>query len=378
VRIERTDAAHAACLALVGRLDAAWSESVAAALEDAIRMGRPRIELDMRETTFVSSVGIGTILRALTRFRAVGGTLVIVGASDPVRDMLRVAKLDALLGLRAEPVRPATVRESREIGDGWSGSIERTAAADVPAPLARVQRGSVAVGPHAVALGHVALAPDEPSAAGLYGDGLVAGGTAVVLPADAPRADCMASTDAGTVTVQARDALVANAEPSWHGHFEAAGAGTVAGAVTVSSIARALVRALGGPVAFVACGECAGAFGAWARSSPDLWAAAPGAMPPDELRRAIRFAGEPMHRGETMVAVAFASGDAAGPCLHAHVAVTGYRPMPQQARAVTAAGQVLAEQPLRAVMHALRAADGTESSFVRGSLWAFRTEGGPA
>lgn len=376
MRIDRTDAAHAACLALVGRLDAAWSESVAAALEDAIRLGRPRIELDMRETTFVSSVGIGTILRALTRFRAVGGTLVIVGASDPVRDMLRVAKLDALLGLRAEPARPAAARESRPIGDGWTGSIERTAATDVPVPLARVARGSVQAGPHAVALGHVALAPDEPSASGLYGDGLVAGGTAVVFPADAPRPDCMASTDAGIVTVQVRDALVANAEPSWHGHFEASGAGAVA--VTVSSIARELVRTLGGPVAFVACGECAGAFGAWARTSPDRWNAAADAMAPDDLRRAIRFAGEPMHRGETMVAVAFASGDATGPSLHAHVAVTGYRPMPQQARAVTAAGQVLAEQPLRAVMHALRAADGTESSFVRGSLWAFRTEGGPA
>lgn len=374
MRIERTVAEDAVRLSLVGRLDSAWSEPVAAALEDAIRMGRPRIELDMRETTFVSSVGIGTILRALTRFRAVGGALVIVGASDPVREMLRVSKLDAMLGLRAEPARPAAARESRPIGDGWTGSVERTAAADAPVPLERVARGTVQAGPHAVALGHVALAPDEPSAGGLYGDGLVAGGTAVVFPADAPRPDCMASTDAGTISVQVRDALVAIAEPSWHGHFEAAGGA----AVTVSSIARELVRALGGPVAFVACGECAGAFGAWARSSPDRWVAGTDAMTPDDMRRAIRFAGEPMHRGETMVAAGFASGDASGPALHAHVAVTGYRPMPQQARAVGAAGQVLAEQPLRAVMHALRAADGTESSFVRGSLWAFRTEGGPA
>jgi anti-anti-sigma factor len=375
MRIERTVAEDAVRLSLVGRLDSAWSEPVAAALEDAIRIGRPRIELDMRETTFISSVGIGTILRALTRFRSVGGTLVIVGASDPVREMLRVSKLDAMLGLRAEPARPAAARESRPIGEGWTGSVERTSAADAPVPLERVARGTVKAGPHAVALGHVALAPDEPSAAGLYGDGLVAGGTAVVFPADAPRPDCMASTDAGTISVQVRDALVAIAEPSWHGHFEAAGG---AAAVTVSSIARELVRALGGPVAFVACGECAGAFGAWARSSPDRWVAGTDAMTPDDLRRAIRFAGEPMHRGETMVATGFASGDASGPSLHAHVAVTGYRPMPQQARAVGAAGQVLAEQPLRAVMHALHAADGTESSFVRGSVWAFRTEGGPA
>ncbi|MFM9145571.1 MAG: STAS domain-containing protein, partial [Phycisphaerales bacterium] len=95
MRIDRTDAAHAACLALVGRLDAAWSESVAAALEDAIRLGRPRIELDMRETTFVSSVGSGPILRARARFRAVGGSRVSGGACVPGRARVRVARLEA-------------------------------------------------------------------------------------------------------------------------------------------------------------------------------------------------------------------------------------------------------------------------------------------
>ena len=99
MRIERTETADTVRLALDGRLDSSWSESVAAALEEAIRLGRPRIELDMRDTSFVSSVGLGTIVTAFTRFRAVGGTLVIVAATEPVRKMLAVSRLDGLLGL---------------------------------------------------------------------------------------------------------------------------------------------------------------------------------------------------------------------------------------------------------------------------------------
>jgi anti-anti-sigma factor len=390
VRIERTETAEAACLALSGRLDAAWSEPVAAALEDAIRLGRPRIELDLRETTFMSSVGIGTILRAVSRFRAVGGTLVVVGASDAVREMLRVAKLDGLLGLRAAPAAARANERARTIGGGWTGSIEPTGAPDVPAPVRFVRAGTLTATPNSIAVGHVALAFDAAGAAGLFGDGLAAGGTVAVFPAEAPRPDCLASSDAGAVKVQLREALVADAAPTWHGHFEQPADGR---AVTVGALAGALVRALGGPVAFVACGECAGAFGAWARTSPDQWPGPPTDMPPEAMRRALRFAGEPMHRGESMVAVAFAAsadglaalapdvaaalpdqGD--GLRMHAHVAVAGYRPMPRQSREVTAAGQLLAEQPLRVVMHALRSPDGPESAFVRGSAWAMRIGGG--
>lgn len=390
MRIERTDTADAACLRLSGRLDAAWSEPVAAALEDAIRLGRPRIELDLRETTFMSSVGIGTILRAVTRFRAVGGTLAVVEASDAVREMLRVAKLDGLLGMRAAPAAAPAHDRARAIGGGWTGSIEPTGAPDAPAAARLVRAGTLAATPHAIAVGHVALAMDAASASGLFGDGLAAGGTVAVFPADAPRPDCLASSDAGAVRVQLREALVADAAPTWHGHFEQSAGGPP---VTLAALAAALVRALGGPVAFVACGECAGAFGAWARTSPDRWPAAPAAMEPEAMRRALRFAGEPMHRGESMVAVAFAAlaegvaglapevadaladqGD--GLRMHAHVAVAGYRPMPRQSREVTAAGQLLAEQPLRVVMHALRSPDGPESAFVRGSAWVVRIGGG--
>jgi hypothetical protein len=49
--------------------------------------------------------------------------------------------------------------------------------------------------------------------------------------------------------------------------------------------------------------------------------------------------------------------------------------VPRSTRDILAAGALLAEQPLRAVMHALHV-DGQETHFVRGSVWAMRL--GPA
>ena len=48
-------------LTLEGRLDSAWSEPTAVALDDAIRLGRARVELDLSAVTFISSVGIGVL-----------------------------------------------------------------------------------------------------------------------------------------------------------------------------------------------------------------------------------------------------------------------------------------------------------------------------
>ena len=77
-----------------GRLDAAWSEPASTALDGAIRSGRSRIELDLAGVTFISSVGIGVILRANARFRAVKGVLTIIAASESVRDMLKISRLE--------------------------------------------------------------------------------------------------------------------------------------------------------------------------------------------------------------------------------------------------------------------------------------------
>lgn len=387
-------------LILEGRLDASWSDTVAAALEEAIRSGRPRIELDLSAVNFVSSVGIGVILRANSRLRAVKGVLAITAASDAVREMLRISKLDFLVHAAA----PAAVRTSAAItrfGRGWSGEYESIAPPAERASAEFVRTATVTLDANTLALGHFALASGLDDARGHFGEGLAAGGTVAVAPAGAPRPDCLASSPDGKapdhfISFVARDALVLRGRPALRGTFER----TPIDRVGIRAFASALCDAAGSAVAFIAIGECDGALGAWARISPDGWSRPVSAMADEEVRAHLRFAGEPMHAGESLAVVAVACPRALAHtlapevrtqlaeigdlCFHAHAAVVSYRPVPRSTRDILAAGALLAEQPVRAVMHCLHldehagrpietAVDTAfETAFVRGSFWAVR------
>lgn len=378
-------------LVLEGRLDASWSDTVAAALEEAIRSGRPRIELELSAVSFISSVGIGVIVRANARFRAVKGVLAITAASDAVREMLRISKLEFLVhaGAPAARVQHATAR----FGRGWTGEFERVAPDSERAVAEFVVAGGVTLDAGTLALGHFALAGCAEDACGHFGEGLAAGGTVAVAPAGAPRPDCLASSPDGKkpdrfVSFIARQALVVRGRPALHGAFERAPGDRVA----LRAFATELCAAAGTAVAFVAIGECDGALGAWARVSPDGWTRPVAEMGADEMRSHLRFAGEPMHAGESLAVVAVACPvtlastlpaevranlvDHGGLLMHAHAAVVSYRPVPRTTRDVLAAGALLAEQPLRAVMHCLHAgAPAAETGFVRGLFWAMRIGG---
>ena len=381
-------------LSLEGRLDASWSDTVAAALEEAIRSGRPRIELDLAAVSFISSVGIGVILRANARFRAVKGVLAITSASEAVREMLRIAKLDFLL--HATAAAPKASHPTTKFGNGWSGEFEALAPAGDRAQIEFVRAATVTLDAGTLALGHFALAGSADDARGHFGEGLAAGGTVAVAPASAPRPDCLASSADGRrpdhfVSFIARDALVVRGRPALQGTFER----TPVDRLPLRALARALCDAAGSAVAFTAIGECDGALGAWARISPDAWARPVSQMSPDEMRAHLRFAGEPMHAGESLAVVVVACPKElagtlpaeiaanlvdSGPLLmHAHAAVVSYRPVPRSTRDILATGALLAEQPLRAVMHALHLDEAggaaPETCFVRGSFWAMRIGG---
>ncbi len=364
-------------LVLDGRIDAAWSEAVTAALDEAIRSGRPRVELDLSAVTFISSVGIGVLLRASSKLRKVNAALSVTQASSAVREMLRAAKLEALLAV-AQPVAAAAT-ESRSFGDGWTGSLftlEARQSGSVGS-LQCIDNGPVQIDASTVAIGHFALATDAASAHGLFGEGLIAGGTLAVAPAHSPRPDCLAITGEHTLTCMARHALVARGAPSFRAVFE----GTSQHPVRLSSLAREVRRAIGGSFAMVAVGESAGAFGAWARQSPDEWTKDPAHMNAAELRAALSFSGELMHAGESLTAVVFARSTQEASSevsdLHAHIAVNAFRPIPRSTSDITAVGALLSEQPLRSVMHALQGREQEESAFLRGSCWIVRLEDTP-
>ena len=396
MKIERSQSGATTMVRMRGRLDAAWAEYALGELDLAVRSGANRVELDMVGVEFMSSVGVGVLLKTMAKLRAVHAVLVVTSASAGVAEMLRIAKLDRMLALgdataAAAPATPAPAPAIELPGTGLASGLV-SAPAD-PMTLRRV--GSVA-GPapidcsiQGVALGHLALAGDAAGAAGHYGEGIVVAGTALTNAAPANRVDALVG-QGHAVRAWAIDALVAEGVWGWAGWFDASAA--PAGHVTLSDLCARMVQLAGGPVAGMVAGECAGIVGCWARTSPDEWPMSVREMDATAIRGCLRFAGDPMHAGETGIAAFVASADArdglpdavAAPVdgirLHAHVAVAAYRPVPRGS-ASSAVATIIAEQPLRTVVHAVRTAD-AETAFVRGAVFfgrvAMPAEGGEA
>src|SRR5688572_2795919 len=84
-------------LAIVGRLDGYWAEHLDTGLADAVREGHHKLRLDLSEVSFVSSAGIGVLVKFYKRLEAIHGALVIVRASVPVRTVLDMTRLTAML-----------------------------------------------------------------------------------------------------------------------------------------------------------------------------------------------------------------------------------------------------------------------------------------
>jgi len=84
-------------LSLDGRFDASWSEYVGSAIETAIQRGEHHIEIDLGNVHYMSSAGIGVLLKYRKRLAGVGGSLRVINPVDDVLSVLRLMKLDELL-----------------------------------------------------------------------------------------------------------------------------------------------------------------------------------------------------------------------------------------------------------------------------------------
>jgi len=84
-------------LAIVGRLDGYWSDHLASALDEEIRHGRHHLLLDLSEVVFLSSAGIGVLVKSYNELDSMRGSLTIWKASERVRNVIEICGLDQLL-----------------------------------------------------------------------------------------------------------------------------------------------------------------------------------------------------------------------------------------------------------------------------------------
>ena len=82
---------------LRGRLDANWSDYLGKAIDDAVRAGSHRIELNFRHVDYISSAGLRVLFKFHKALKAVQGRLTIAEPSEAAYKILRLAGFDEMI-----------------------------------------------------------------------------------------------------------------------------------------------------------------------------------------------------------------------------------------------------------------------------------------
>ncbi|SBS73592.1 STAS domain-containing protein [uncultured Microbacterium sp.] len=87
----------AAVVAVSGRLTATGAPRLRQAVDDAVAAGTPRVVIDMSDTEFIDSSGIGALIGGLKSTRLADGDLRIAAVPEAVRRVLKLTNLDRVL-----------------------------------------------------------------------------------------------------------------------------------------------------------------------------------------------------------------------------------------------------------------------------------------
>jgi len=429
VSIERHDRGGELELVVAGRLDAATSDELTAAVAAELRAGHHLILLDLTGVTFLSSAGIRVLLSSQRSARGLGGQCLVRRASPAVRQVIDLARLGPLLlegqasaaAGRGGP--PGSLRGSAaDPADICCDSVVLTALVHPPAgPLAATLHGSAAAAlrgrldaaprvslPHdGFALGLAALADATPLAA-RAGEMVAACGAVFHRPPEPfATVDYLLGTGDLVAEVDIAAGLTWRGVPAGRCGFEPVASGTSAtggpaeSAVAIGDLIAALFTQSDAPLlAVVVAAEVQGLVAAElirplaAATDADT----PLAADRDRAANWLSFSREPVHARRTAVVVGVASRAAPAAPLaeflrplaagghhgHFHAAVFPQRPLRRGGLdLVTTLADIAATPPL-AVLHLLddpRPVLGAGTSqFGRGACWfaALDVTGGSA
>ena len=102
-------------LELVGRLDGYWCDHLSTTLTEVLRNGNHHIRVDCAQVTYLTSAGIGVLMRFHQELARIHGTFQVLNPSPAVSTVIRVTRLDQFLmppptATAAAPVREAPSR----------------------------------------------------------------------------------------------------------------------------------------------------------------------------------------------------------------------------------------------------------------------------
>jgi len=103
-------------LRLKGRLDAYWSDHLDKALDDAIRAGSHKIDLDLAEVDYLSSAGIRVLLKYYKQLKGIKGALTVIRPSESAQQILDMAGFaELLISTSAAPLAAPKIAEARRV-----------------------------------------------------------------------------------------------------------------------------------------------------------------------------------------------------------------------------------------------------------------------
>jgi anti-anti-sigma factor len=400
-------------LRIQGRLDNEAADDLLAAVDDVLRKGHHAALLDMRGVDYVSSAGLGALVRAQKRFQAIQGIFGVGSASPQVVEILQLTKLAKVL-----VCDPEEVRENCAGGDATVQPSYRIAAADglglaiydlqptqklscrtlgdagqlVAGHSGKPRTSQVPFPVNAFGLGIGAFGNNEVDCAERYGEFVaVAGGVAVQPTPEGGKPDYQLASSGFVPRPHVLYGLSCSGSFSQMVRFESESIERPAG---LSTLVQQCLQQSGAELAgIVIVAEAAGLIGARLRRSPvSTQDASPASFSHPEIRKWFSFAAEHIFPHSLVVIAGVAARKAAGgeaaaiaPLLrrlspqmelqgHLHAAVFSYRPLKKRRLNLEETVLTLFEsQELQAVLHLLhddRAISGSgESRFVSGACW---------
>ncbi len=385
-----------------GRLDGYWADHLRNSLEELIRGGAHRILLNLSGVSYLSSAGIGLLVHFHKKLNGIDGSFVIASPSEPVKRVLDLCGLSAML-LSAAPApapatRPAAVQhisahggefEVQECSHGASlacrviGDPELLSSCRFREEHCR----TLSFPETTFALGLGAFGNSFEDAQTRFGEFLAVAGSAAYLPTDGTNVpDFMVSTGALVPEISVLYGVRCEGGFSHLVRFEAK---NDSGALTLGELVETCLEISGSStVGMVMVAESAGLVGAALRRSPAM--AAPDGAPFEypEVRKWLSFTTERLYpRSLALVSGVAARGECQplGPMLrpvgtdawprgHFHAAAFSYRPLKKGTIVLKNTVTTLFEtESLQGVLHLLsdnrETASIRQSEFVRGACW---------
>jgi anti-anti-sigma factor len=388
---------------LKGRLDNYWTEHLRRNLDELIRAGAHGIHLNLSEISFLSSAGVGLLMRVHAQLKSIGGSLVITSPSERVKQVLDLCKLSPILLFERIPAAPP-VHETKarhfsspiasfELTEFASGKPMTCERIGDPGLLKGCRFGpwdcrTVAFPAATFGLGLGAFGHDFTDAQTRFGEFLAVGGSAAYLPTDGTNVpDFMVSSGELVPELNLLYGLRFEGGFTHLMRFESTDAGNP---IPLTEVTRtALEVSAAEVIGMVMVVESAGLVGAALRRSPVATNAANGVpFKYPEVRSWLSFSTERLYpRSLALISGVAANsesaplapmlrplGAAAWPQGHFHAAVFSYRPLKKGSIDLTATVTSLFEtETLQGVFHLLadnrEAAGAQQSEFVRGACW---------